>query len=387
MDVLNKDILRTITDFQSINCVSLYIPTHRYGKEVNEGEDARLLKNHYQQIKNHLEEKGLQEQEIIKYLAPVQQLIDDGNFWRQQRQGLAIFLGDNFFEYYKLPYPVQEFYLVSTSFHLEQLLSLFTQQDMFYVLALSLKKVRLFATHHYDIQELDVKDVVPENINVVLSYYEFEQEQQSPGQWQGGGNSPTYPNEKKDKGFDKVYMEEYFRQINDGLQQSMINKELPVVLAAVEYLHPIYKKTNKHLNLYEQGIKSNPDELRPDELLDKAIELIRPHLDKKKFEKMEAYRTIAGTGKAAYDIKDIAPEALDGRIDTLFVVHGTHHWGVINPENHTVELHDEKHENDHCLVSKSAVQTILHGGDVYFVDKESLPEDLEHADMAAIFRW
>lgn len=387
MDALNKETLRSIADFHEINCVSIYIPTHRYGKEVNEGEDARLLKNHYQKVKNHLEDKDIPENEVRNYLEPIRKLVDDKNFWRQQQKGLAIFLGDGFFEYCKLPYAVNEFSLISTSFHLEQLLPWFNQQDMFYILALSLKKVRLFTANHYEINELDIKETVPENIDVVLSYYEFEHSQQSPSQWQGGGNMPTYPNQKREKGFDEVYMEEYFRHINDGLEQGVINKDLPVVLAAVDYLHPIYRKTTKHLNLYGQGIKTNPDEMRPDELFEKAIDLIHPHLDKRKFEQMETYRATAGTGKASNDIREIAPGAVNGRIDSLFIVHGTHRWGTINKEDNAVQLHEEKRENDQCLVSKSAVQTILNGGNVYFVDKESLPEDLEKAEMAAVFRW
>ncbi len=387
MEAINKQKLQPLADFHGVNCVSIYIPTHRKGKEVNEGQDAILLKNHYQKIKRHLEQKDMTENEAAKYLQPIRQLIDNKDFWRHQESGLAVFLGQDFFEYHHLPYSTREFSLLSTSFHLEQLLPWFNGEDTFYILALSLKKVRLLVANEYEIRELDIEKLVPENIDVVLSYYEFEQEQQSPSQWQGGGGSPTYPDQKREKGFDKVYMEEYFRHINEGLDKIMVFKQLPVVLAAVDYLHPIYHKTNKTLNLQDEGIKGNPDQMQPQELLEKALEIMRPHLDKRKLDHMETYRSLAGTEKTAHDIHQIAPAAIDGRIEALFIVRGTHHWGTVNLEDHSVQLRDEPHENDQCLVSKSAVQTILHGGSTYLVAQDLLPEDIADARLAAVFRW
>ena len=43
---------------------------------------------------------------------------------------------------------------------------------------------------------------------------------------------------------------------------------------------------------------------------------------------MDRYAALAGSGKASYDIQEIAPAAINGRIDALFVVEGTHHWGA-----------------------------------------------------------
>ncbi len=387
MESLNKEQLQKLADFHGINCVSIFIPTHRYGKEVNAGQDAILLKNHYQKIKNQLSQKGMPDNEVEKYIKPIRELIDNKNFWHHQKNGLAVFLGDDFFQYYQLPYSGEAFSLLSTSFHLDQLLPWFNRQDMFYIMGLSLKKVRLLLANEYEVKELDIEGLIPEDIDAVLSYYDFEHEQQSPSQWKGGSSSPTYPSQKREKGYDEVYMEEYFRYINERLDKALVKQDLPVILAAVDYLHPIYKKTNKNLNLFETGIKANPDEMRPEELFQKGLELIRAHLDKHKFEQMDQYRALAGTGKSSHDIREIAPAAIDGRIDTLFVAKGAHQWGTINMEDHTVQLHDEPQDNDQCLVNKSAVQTVLNGGQAYFVEKESLPEESAEARMAAVFRW
>lgn len=388
MESMNKQKLQKLTDFHGINCVSIYIPTHRYGKEVNEGKDAILLKNHYQEVRRHLNQKGIPESEADQYLQPIMKLIGDKDFWRRQEKGLAVFLGKDFFEYYKLPYEVDEFSLLSTSFHLEQLIPWLNQEDMFYILALSLKKIRLFIANEYEIRELDLQERVPEDIDLVLSYYDFTTYmQQHTGAGMIAGDYHGQGRNKSGKGYDEAYIDEYFRHMNDPLDRIMIKKNLPVVLAAVDYLHPIFKKANKTLNVYDKGIMGNPDEMRSNELFQKGVEIIRPHLEKRKHEFMEKYRSMAGTGKASHNIQEIAPAAVDGRIDALFVVKGVHKWGIIKREDNSVQLHDNPQENDQCLVSKSAVQTVLHDGNAFLVDKESLPEEFADAEMAAVFRW
>lgn len=94
-----------------------------------------------------------------------------------------------------------------------------------------------------------------------------------------------------------------------------------------------------------------------------------------------------GSAQASYEIEEIAPAALDGRIDALFIARGARHWGVIDRSTNEVELTDEPGENAHDLVSKAAVETVLHGGRAYLVNAEELPETVEEAVLAAIFRY
>ena len=314
MESINKDQLQELSGFHRLNCVSIYIPTHRYGKEVNEGQDAIVLKNHYQKIKSHLQEKNIPENEAKRYLMPVRELIDDKNFWHQQQKGLAVFLAEGYFQYFQLPYEVEEFSLLGTSFHLDQLIPIFERDNQFYILGLSLKKVRLFLANEYDIEELNVADLVPEDIDTDLSYYDFNNASnaQSPSQWEGGNASPSYHGKERDKGYNEAYLEEHFRHVNESLELVIKEKDLPVVLAAVEYLHPVYRKINKSLNLIEKGIKGNPDEVKQSELHQKALELVRPYLEKEKFRQMDQYRALAGTRRASFDIHEIAPAVWKG---------------------------------------------------------------------------
>ena len=152
MKTMTKEDLQTLANFSGINCVSIYIPTHKKGHQVNERQDAILLKNHYQQIRQQLKDKDISENEANQYLAPIKQLIEDSDFWRYQEHGLAVFLGSDYFKYLKLPYSVREFSMLSTSFHLDQIVPMLNKEHPFYILAISLNKVRLLEGSEREIE-------------------------------------------------------------------------------------------------------------------------------------------------------------------------------------------------------------------------------------------
>nr|WKN36625.1 hypothetical protein K4G66_30135 [Tunicatimonas sp. TK19036] len=388
MKTMRKKDLQALADFKGVNCVSIYIPTHKKGKEVNEGADKILLKNHYQQMRQLLKNKDISESEANRYLEPIQKLTEDADFWRHQEQGLAVFLGENYFKYIKLPYAAQEFSTLSTSFHLDQIVPLLDDDHPFYILAVSLNKIRLLEGNEQEISEVDIQDLVPEGMDDALSYYEFEKNLQ----YHSGANrsepgSPIYHGQGGDGGSEQTYILEYFRRVNDVLDQIVLHKNRPVVLAGVDSLHAIYREANKSLKLADEGIKLNPDRESPTDLHQKATEVLKDYFAEDKQSEMSRYAALAGSGKASYDINEIAPAAVNGRIDALFVVEGTHKWGSINREDNSVQLHDNQQDNDHDLVSKAAVETVLHGGHTYVVKKEALPEEFVDAELAAIFRW
>ena len=410
MDMLNKEDLQRLDDFQANHCVSIYIPTHRKGKEVNEQRDARLLKNHYQDIKNQLKhEYDIPENEAIAYLEPIEKLINDREFWRHQTEGLAVFLGDDFFRYFHLPYPVEEFSSLSSSFYLMPLVSVFSDDDRYYLLSLSLNGVRLMEATRHNIREVEGGTVMKKGIEEIYKEYDFEKGMMNQSSSQGGGypgpgtvpKGGGGPNPSGNKGGATFHghgagtdgndndqlVVEYFQNVEDELKDLIPNDKVPVILAGVDRLHPIFKDTVKSFNIYENGIVGNYEQAQPKELHQKANEIIEPHLSSLRQKQTEMYRELAGTGKASYDISDIAPAAVDGRIDTLFVVKGAHKWGIIDRSDNSVNLRDKNDAGVQDLISKAAVETVLNGGHTFFVDKEHLPENVDDAEMAAVFRW
>ena len=386
MKSLTKEQLQELAHFTGINCVSIYLPTHRRGKEVNEGQDAIVLKNHYQQIRSHIEKKGFSESEANQYLQPIRNLIDDASFWRHQDQGLAVFLGNDFFKTIKLPYSVREFSWLSNSFDLGSLVPMTTPNRSFYVLGVSLNKVRLLEGDEHDIEEVNLPTRVPEGMSDALSYYDFEKTLQShSGSGQGGAavfHGQGGDGDKKD-----AYIEEYFRRVDETLSGLVRHQDCPVILAAVEEWHPVFREANTDIKVYSKGITGNPDDASPAALHQQAKDILKDYFNKDRQRDHERYAALAGSNQASFELEEVAPAALDGRIESVFVVEGAHRWGVIDRTDNSVDQQEQPSENAHDLISKIAVETILHGGRAYVVDKEHLPETIDDAEVAAVFRW
>ena len=413
MEILSRKEFEKLAAYKGENCVSIYIPTHRAGKEVTNGKDALLYKNQLQKVKNTLIDRGMQEKKVRDFLTSAYKLHEDSGFWRKQLEGLAVFIAEDFFSYYRVPVSFDEFCSVTTSFNLLPLVPLFSDDGLYYVLALSREKVRLFEATRYYINELDTEDTLQQGIIEVFKYYDFETggvANQSSSQGggdmipgsgsavqggggpnpsgnRGGGSFHGQGDNKPDK--NRPLIIEYFRNINEGLKHYIHSERVPLVLATVDYQHEMFKEASNGFpyNLMEKGVVGNPDQLQAKELHKKSWECVEGYFKQEREKSRKAYNDLAGTGRTSYDINEIVPAAINGRIDSLFVADGSHRWGRFDSENQDVELHDDFQYGDDDLVSKSAVHTILNSGHTFVVDPDDLPDKTVKAEMVAVLRY
>lgn len=382
--------IQHLNDIKKDNLISIYLDTHRYGKEVNEYQDAKNLKSALQQTSANLKDKDISDDKIDNLLQPAYKLVEDNDFWHHQLDGLAIFIAEDFFEYHRLPYQVHNICLVSNRFLLKPLLYSYSDNNIYYILTLSLEKVRLLEATEYGIHELDLEKILPEGVNEVLSYYQFEQSLQMRSQQVGSqGNDKIYHGQGGGKVDTTPYIKEYFRKVNDELSRFFPSSSTSqIVLAGVEYLIPIFKEVSSIGSIADGFIKGNHDETKPGELHQKANEIMMPYQKELRNNRVAKYNQLAGSGNTSYNLEEIVKASVNGRIEALFVAKDASKWGKLGVENGPkVEIHQEYQEDDNDLVDISAVNTILNSGEAYFVEKDQIPEDTVDADLAAIFRY
>lgn len=95
------------------------------------------------------------------------------------------------------------------------------------------------------------------------------------------------------------------------------------------------------------------------------------------------YRDYAATGRASNDVREIVPAAYDGRIESLFVASDQEQWGTFDPVTRTMHVHRIAKFRDEDVLDLAATQTLLHGGSVYALEREHMPDA---ALIAAVFR-
>ena len=387
MDIITIENLRELTELPGEMCVSIYLPTTPVGREARQG--PILLKNLLKDAEEKLTAGELRASEGRDLLAPAESLMTDDEFWQYQSDGLALFLSAAGIHYYRLPQHFEELVVVSERFHLKPLLPLLTGDGYFFVLALSQNAVRLLQCTRDNFSEVDLQGI-PTSMDEALQFDDPERQLQyhtstsSPGG--AGKRSAVFHGHGVGIDDEKPNILRYFRMVNQGLHEVLHNQNAPLVLAGVEYLHPIYKEANEYPHLVEQGIEGSPDRWNAQELHEQAWKIVEPLFARSQEEARDRYKQFAGSenGKGINDLKKIIRAAIRGQVETLFIVINLQQWGRFDPEANSIQLHKEPEANDEDLLDLAAVQTILNRGTVYALKAEEMPDA---SPVAAILRY
>jgi hypothetical protein len=380
MDILNPTDLKSLIKQQGKWSVSLYM-THRVGREQQ--QDPIRLKNLLAEAETKLLANGLRRPEVEKLMAPAEELLWRDNFWRHQSDGLAVFLSNDFSVVYRLPVDFEELVVIANSFHIKPLLPLLGRVGTFYILGLSLNNVRLFQATPDTISEIALN--FPTNMNEALWLDEPERylnlhsgsvSTRDGGIFHGHGIDED---EKKN-------ILRFFQSVNEGLNTLIEAKTVPMILAGVDYLLPIYREASTYPNILEDGITGNPDRENLSELHGQAWDIVRPNFEESQKKAFEKYKQLSGqkNAQATNDLSTAVKAAKFGQMETLFVPLGIQIWGKYDEENNKVIVASEPSPENEDLLDLAATETILNSGQVFAVPREQLPGD---GDLAAILRY
>jgi hypothetical protein len=384
MEIISKDKFKEFARIKKPNCISIYIPTHRTGEEVSKMMDQKTLKNKLKELGGEVSLKQLSDSEKENLFKPVNELIEDHEFWRHQSDGLAIFINQDEFHYYRLPVYFEEFSYVSDHFYLKPLLPYMNDNAQFYLLTLSLKGARLFEGFAHQIDEIDMDDLFPAGFKDSVGYDYVEKNLQF-HTGESGNDKAIYHGHGKGKEEEKSETLKFFRDINDGLMELLRDKEAPLVLAAVDFLVPLYREVNEYKNLVDEFIPGNPEHEDIILLHEKARDMLKEYFNRHRKEKIAAFEKALSDAKASFKEEEIVPAAVNQRVDTLFVRNREDLWGLFDIEKNKALIHDKKSGQNVCLLNLAAVHTILNGGDVFLLDAEEMPEPA--SKLNAIFRY
>jgi hypothetical protein len=386
MTLLSRTELEELVTREEEWCVSIFMPTHRAGAEIQ--QDPIKLKNLLSKAEEKLIQAGMRRPDAAALLEPAYDLVPQHNFWEHQSDGLALFVSPSLIRAYRLPLNLKDLVVLANRFHLKPLLPLLTADGRFYVLALSQNEIRLLQGTPYSIGELDL-DHIPDSLAEALKWDDPERRLQ----WHTGtrvevggqravfhGHGVATADDPKDR------ILRYFHRIDEGISEIIAGDTAPLVLAGVDYLIPIYQEANSYPHLMEEHVPGNPEEMSGQELHQQAWSIMQPHFQQDLEEAKDRYLHLSGSGnEAASDkIEEIVPAARHGRVEFLFVQRDREEWGSFDAETNAVHRHEEPQPTDEDLLDLAAVQTFLNSGTVYVLDPSQLPDE---APLAAVFRY
>ncbi|HEX2967122.1 MAG TPA: hypothetical protein VHO84_15160 [Syntrophorhabdaceae bacterium] len=362
--------------------ISIYMPTHRTYQASR--QDRVLFKNLIRKADEQLRLADMRSPDAGEFLKPAVSLHDAELFWEHLLDGLAVFISSGLFRYYRVPIQLPELVLTADRFHVKPLIPLIAYEGKFFILALSQKNIRLFRCSKYDVHEIDIGNI-PRNITDALQYDEPREQLQFHTQTpsSGGERAAIFHGHGVGKDNAKDDILRFFQQVDQGIRGFLRNENAPLVLAGVDYLLPIYREANSYPHILHAGIIGNPDLLSPEELHKRSLPIIEPYLNEERENSKERYRQLMNTGYVRRNIVDVVSAAHDGRIHILFVSDGTETWGYYDELNNEVYMHDSPEKGDEDLLDLASAYTYLHGGRVYPMKREDMPDT---ATVAAILR-
>ncbi len=382
MEIIRKEQFLELARMEDDHLISVCIPTHSHGQEVNEKQDSLALKGALKAVSGQLAQRGKNKNDIEKITRPVKELIEDSSFWRHQRKGLAIFASDDFFEKYTLPQEPEFVTYAGQKFYLKPLLSMIDKDGKFFLLTISRSGVKLYHCSRFDIEEIDIRGHVPDSQKETLKFDVPEKSIQ------------THSGDRKEslmfhghgvmKEDDKKNLLRYFRQTDKGILDILTERQIPMVIAGLEHLVPVYREASSYPGITSNFVDIDPESVPLDKLHRKAYKIAEDELHRIREKSFKRFQKLAGTRKTTTYPSEIISSAYYRNVDTLFVRKGAEIWGTFDKERYLIDSNPENAKNHEELINFAIIHTILNGGEVLMTGAAEFPAG--SAKMAAILR-
>lgn len=362
--------------------VSIYLPTHRTGREIRQGPIR--LKNLLSEAQGRMQDQGISAQEASRRLEPAASLINATGFWERQQDGLALLIGPEGRHEFRCPRRFDDFCYVHDHFHLKPLLPLLRNESTFHLLSLSLNDARLYEVTASDLMELD-RGAIPASLVDALG-----DELDEPTLQHHAASSPGRP------GHDSIYHGQgageddqeqdvlrFLHRIRAGLDKQSPESGTPLVLVGVKELLASFRRIYSGPYLIAGCLEGNPLSFTTDQLREESWSVARPILEREADAATARFSELKGTDRTLTRLGEIGPALAAGRVESLLVAVDRNIWGVMS-EGGDLEVHREPRPGDVDLLDRLALLGFTRGSEVVARRASRLPDGI---GAAAVLRF
>lgn len=380
---LNKEALLELANFGGDVCISVYMPRHQSANGLTTVVDATLFKALLQQCeRTHTDGSPV---ELARVLRPAYDLARNDQFWRSQNGGgLAFFIADGFLKYVALPAEPETATLVNSSFLLSPLVPFVLNEEHFYLLVISKKQSKLFRGDKFGLRYVSVPEM-PNGIADVVHLEEKDDQNLIRSGSSGGGSGAVYHGTGSSRPDDKENIAMYLAEVDSTIRKEVLrDSQVPLLLAGVGYLIPIYRKVTHYNNVWDTALTGNREFENDATLHAEAMEAMREYFERPKKQALADYGNRSATERTSLTIDDIVRAAYYKRIETLFVGKKARLSGSYDDVQDLLTVHASEQPGDDNLIDKTVLKTLLSGGKVYVLDEHEMPANRM---MAAVMRY
>ena len=357
--------------------VTIALPTHKKGEDSK--QDPIRFKNLLTEVSQKLASKISGNGTVDKLLKPAKELLDKPLFWSHLDRGLVIYITEDSFRVYQLPYSVESQVFVNDHFLITPLLPMTSMDGTFNILTVSRQKLRLLQCTRNE-----VSDVTPDDIiTSVDDYLEVDPEKQLQFHSGSKGQKAVYFGHNANEEDKMIVVEMYFREVEKEITTLLNQSQNPLVLVGLPENNTLYKKINSYNRVLDAEVQTHPDELSEKVIRDKAWDIIKEHFLADMYRSLENYSE-SSTELYSNNLGEIVEATVMGKSNIIFIAKDEQKWGFYDEENHTVQYSSNANGDDVELLNWLSITGFKRGSKVYMLPKEEMPT---RSTVAAEFRF
>jgi hypothetical protein len=357
-------------------CISIYIPTHRGFPGWK--QDPVRFRALVGDVERLLAE-GPAPREAARIVEPLR-VLEDAPHWEYSLDGLAVFLSPTFGAAYRLPIQVPERTVVADTFHVKPLIPFLHANRRYLVLALSENDVTLYEGGPFGAEPVELRGL-PDSLREALGVPDHERSFSR----HGAPSGPIFHGRGPGKDETKPALLKYFREIDRGLREFLRGESAPLILAAVESHHPIYREANTYPHLLPDRIVGSHERANGARIHAEAWPIVSREFQMQIDKWVDRYRELAAKGLATDMLEEIAPAAIAGRVQCVLAEDGAAVWGVLDRATGSVLRHAKKlSPGDEDLVDDVCEEALRRRAQVYVIPRAAMPSP---SPIAAVFRY
>ena len=371
--------------------LTLLLPMERRGAETR--KNPIVFKNALKEAEELLARREIHHEGCLEILHSLAELATPtGDFWQNQEAGLAFVIrSTGRLDAFQLPFEVDEHIAIGRRPFLAPLLRLL-DPARFNVLELNLDEIRAYDLTRWEIQQVELEGT-PLSFDEAMKYDDPEESLQFRGvsgsvsPQRGGGRAAFHGHGVTNDDNQKRKVHRFFEQVESAATRQWAGQGRPLLLVGSENQVGIFRQLNHHPNLADNAIIEDFNDRSRDEFRERLLSWARERETERQRTDLGRLEEFLPKNLASSEVSTIAKAAADGRIETLFVVPGSRHYGTLDRDRDEVTIHDEPRTEDDDLTEAILTMAALSGAKIHFLESPAesrLPND---SSLAAIFRF
>ncbi|MBV1708427.1 MAG: hypothetical protein KMY54_01080, partial [Erysipelothrix sp.] len=318
---------------------------------------------------------------VEKYSLPLQEIVNDLDFWLYATQGIAVYVNQEECIVFRLNQPVENHVYVQNDIVIRPAVATFQNQIQAYVLALTKDYFNVYECDFVSIKKVELPDSIETTIEEVLG-------DQKTDAFVGFGSTGTrnstglfYGQGGKKEEVD-LDTEKFFRYVDKTVHEELSKKKpIPLILASISKNQTVFRKISNNPYLGVEGIALSVDSMSEDQLCEHTREVLQPERRRRLKTLVERGAKALADQRASDLIDEVAQAAVSGQIESLLIDYDKRYLATIDWQSLKIIKNSTNHDTD--VFDEIAKVVLKNRGKVFIIDSAMMPTT---TGICAIYR-